>query len=186
MADQLSGELHRKLRLPDLSLRLVPNEAHRYLSLESERMLIDDGTIAAAEQVARERGWATSPVLVSLLTEIENAADASHFSMYPISAGVGQGTSDGAFEAFDFASGTAPQGKDEIAINDWLAEDLQVKVGDTVKLKYKVVGDLGELPELTRTAKVVGIVKLLGASGDPGADALRRRDLRCRRPDQMA
>lgn len=168
LATRLSDELHRKLLLSDLSLRLVPNEAHHYLSLESERMLIDDGTIAAAEKVAKEKGWSTSPVLVSLLTEIVNSADAKHFSMYPISAGVGRGTIDGSFELFDFSSGTAPQNKDEIAINDWLAEDLHVQVGDTVTIKYKIVGDLGELPELTRTAKVVGIVKLSGASGDPG------------------
>lgn len=168
LATRLSDELHRQLHLSDLSLRLVPNEAHQYLSLESERMLIDDGTISAAEKVAKEKGWSTSPVLVSLLTEIANPADAKFFSMYPISAGVGPGTIDGTFEAFDFASGTAPQNKDEIAINDWLAEDLHVQVGDAVTIKYKIVGDLGELPELTRTAKVVGIVKLSGASGDPG------------------
>ena len=168
LAARLSTELHRQLRMEDLSLRLVANEAHHYLSFESERMLIDDGTIAAAERVAKDRGWATSPVLVSLLSEIENSRDTSRFSMYPISAGVGQGTVSGAFEPLDFAAGVVPQTPDEIAINDWLAEDLQVAVGDSVTLKYKVVGDLGELPELTRTAQVVGIVQLSGASGDPG------------------
>ena len=168
LAARLSTELHRQLRMDDLSLRLVANEAHHYLSLESERMLIDDGTVAAAEKVAQGQGWATSPVLVSLLTEIENAKDAKRFSMYPISAGVGAGTVSGAFEAFDFASGVAPQTKDEIAINDWLAEDLQVVGGDSVTLRYKVVGDKGELPELTRTARISGVVKLAGASGDPG------------------
>ena len=168
LAGQLSEQLHRKLNLQDLSLRLVQNETQRYLSLESERMLIDDGTIAAAEKVAKDKGWATSPVLVSLLTEIENPNDASKFSMYPISAGVGESLTRGAFESFDFAGGVAPLTKDEIAINDWLAEDLAVAVGDSVTLKYKVVGDTGELPELTRTAKISGIVKLAGAGADPG------------------
>ena len=167
LASRLTTELHRKLTMQDLSLRLVPNEAHRYLSLESERMLIDDGTIAAAEKVAKNRGWATSPVLVSLLTEIENPKDASKFSMYPISGGVGEAAA-GAFEALEFASGSAPKSVDEIAINDWLAEDLAVSVGDSVTLKYKVVGDTGELPELTRSAKICGIVKLAGAGADPG------------------
>ncbi len=168
LAAKLTAQLHRKLTMQDLSLRLVPNEAHGYLSLESERMLIDDGTIAAAEKVAKDKGWATSPVLVSLLTEIENPKDASQFSMYPISAGVGESLPSGAFETLDFASGVAPQTKDEIAINDWLAEDLVVTVGDSVTLKYKVVGDTGELPELTRTATICGIVKLAGAGADPG------------------
>ena len=167
LAVRLTSELHRHLTLADLSLRLVPNGAHGYLSLESERMLIDDGTIAAAEKVAKDHGWATSPVLVSLLTEIENPKDASKFSMYPISAGVGEAAA-GAFEALEFASGNAPKTVDEIAINDWLAEDLAVRVGDSVTLKYKVVGDTGELPELTRTAKICGIVKLTGAGADPG------------------
>ena len=167
LAVKLSEQLHRHLTLADLSLRLVPNEAHGYLSLESERMLIDDGTITAAEKVAKDHGWATSPVLVSLLTEIANPRDASKFSMYPISAGVGEGAT-GAFEALEFASGSAPKTVDEIAINEWLAEDLAVEVGDSVTLKYKVVGDTGELPELTRTAKICGIVKLTGAGADPG------------------
>ena len=88
-AEEMSQHLHRQLTLQDLSLRLLPNTDHGYLSLESERMLLDDGTIAAAEKVARDNGWASSPVLISLLTEIENPRDTSKFSMYPISAGVG-------------------------------------------------------------------------------------------------
>ncbi len=177
LAAKLSEQLHRRLTMQDLSLRLVPNEAHRYLSLESERMLIDDGTIAAAEKVAKDHGWATSPVLVSLLTEIENSKDATKFSMYPISAGVGESES-GAFETLQFARGSfeslhwtqnyTPPTVNEIVINEWLAEDLAVEVGDSVTLKYKVVGDTGELPELTRTAKICGIVKLTGAGADPG------------------
>ncbi len=43
-----------------------------------------------------------------------------------------------------------------------------MKVGETVTLRYKVVGDTGELPELTRTATISGIVKLSKGSGDPG------------------
>ena len=168
LASRLTSDLHRHLTMQDLSLRLVSNEAHGYLSLESERMLIDEGTITAAENVAKNHGWATSPVLVSLLTEIENSRDASKFSMYPISAGVGESSSRGAFESLDFASGVAPQTKDEIAISDWLAEDLAVAIGDWVTLKYKVVGDTGELPELTRTAQICGIVKLAGVGADPG------------------
>lgn len=171
-ATRLSADLHRLLRLEDLSLRLQPNEAHGYLSLESDRMLIDEGTIAAAEQVARDHGWATSAVLVSLLTEIENPRDTSKFSMYPISAGVEEGASiqprHTAFEPLDFAAGKAPANVDEVAINDWLATDLGVTIGETVTLRYKVVGDTGELPELQRTATVSGIVKLSQGSGDPG------------------
>ncbi len=181
LAYRLTTELHSHLTLADLSLRLVPNAAHGYLSLESERMLIDDGTIAAAEKVAKDHGWVTSPVLVSLLTEIENAKDASKFSMYPISAGVRE-SRDGPFETLSFTSGafesllfgneylsyTPSPTVNEIAINEWLAEDLAVAVGDMVTLKYKVVGDTGELPELTRTAQICGIVKLTGAGADPG------------------
>ncbi len=177
LAANLTVQLHRRLTMQDLTLRLVPNEAHGYLSLESERMLIDDGTIAAAEKVAKDHSWATSPVLVSLLTEIENSRDASKFSMYPISAGVGESVA-GAFEALQFTKGRFemqgflknddPPTESGIVINEWLAEDLQVDVGDSVTLKYKVVGDTGELPELTRSAKIIGIVKLAGAGADPG------------------
>ena len=175
-ATKLSVDLHRQLTLQDLSLRLLPNTDHGYLSFESERMLLDDGTITAAEEVAKDSGWATSPVLISLLTEIENPRDTSKFSMYPISAAVGVPGSvpqpstlnSQPFEPLDFSDGRAPQNADEIAINDWLATDLAVKVGDTVTLRYKVVGDTGELPELTRTATISGIVRIAKGSGDPG------------------
>lgn len=168
MAEHLTTILHQQLRLDDLSLRLIANESHHYLSLESERMLIDDATITSASQVAKDNGWSTSPVLVSLLTEIANPRSPNWFSMYPISAGVGASSIPSTFEEPQFISGAAPQSDQEIVLNDWLAEDLHATTGDQLTVKYKVVGDTGELPELTRTVKVAGIVKLAGAAGDPG------------------
>jgi ABC-type lipoprotein release transport system permease subunit len=56
----------------------------------------------------------------------------------------------------------------EVVINDWLAEDLRVGVGESVELAWHRVGSHGELPEVTGRFRVVGIVRLEGAGGDRG------------------
>ena len=52
---------------------------------------------------------------------------------------------------------------DEIYVNSWLAEDLQVLPGDTINLNYFVMGPLRELIEKTTSFKVKKIVPLSGS-----------------------
>jgi putative ABC transport system permease protein len=49
---------------------------------------------------------------------------------------------------------------DEIAVNGWLAEDLGVKSGDTVALRYFVMGERRQLEEKTREFKVLAVVPM--------------------------
>ncbi len=49
---------------------------------------------------------------------------------------------------------------DEIAVNGWLAEDLGVKSGDTVSLRYFVMGERRRLEEKTREFKVLAVVPM--------------------------
>ena len=51
-------------------------------------------------------------------------------------------------------------------LNEWLATDLKVKVGDPIRFAFHLVGSRGELPEEDRTAIVRGIVKMTGAAVD--------------------
>ncbi len=71
--------------------------------------------------------------------------------------------------------GDKPQslGKQDIILDDWLAKDLAVKIGERVMLKYfrvgaHILGAEGKLPEDSATFTVRGIVKLKGAAVDPG------------------
>jgi len=57
--------------------------------------------------------------------------------------------------------------EDEIIVNEWLAEDLSVRTGDTVELKYFIVGPLRQLDEKSSVFRVRQIVPLSGRYKDP-------------------
>jgi len=55
---------------------------------------------------------------------------------------------------------------DEIIINEWLATDLEAKVGDTIELTYYIIGKLRKLEEQTRSFTVKSIVPIKGWAAD--------------------
>ena len=57
-------------------------------------------------------------------------------------------------------------GDDEILVNQWLADDLKVKAGDTVQMSYYVPDSGAKLLERTNTFHVRGIVPLQGIYAD--------------------
>lgn len=187
-ATRLTDAAANKLTLADLGLRIVPVADRGYVSLESERMILDDATVVAARDATwicghRRRGpkakppaacsenWAypSSPVYVYLVNELDSAADPKNYAMYSVVAGVDFRTLKNApFGPFEYAAGGPPGGKDQIVLNEFVAnEQLHVGVGDEVVLRYYTVGSHGELPEEVRTFRVSGVVKLTGPAADP-------------------
>lgn len=84
----------------------------------------------------------------------------TRYSMYSIVAGVDfqQGPPLGPFRLSDDLP--MPElNDDEIILSAWLAEDLQVKVGDTVQTRWHEVGSHGDLPETHHGFVVQGILK---------------------------
>lgn len=184
VAEELNERLTTALTLEDLSLRLVPNEEQGYFSLESEQQILADVFANAATQAAQELSYPISPALVYISNEIKNA-DATKvqhktedqpgkgYSMYSIVAGL-ELEAPAPFPSFEF-EGAKPDslGEDEIVLDDWLAKDLDVQVGDKVDLSYyrvgaHILGAEGKLPEDSQTFTVAGIVKLTGAAVDRG------------------
>ncbi|MSR56673.1 MAG: ABC transporter permease [Planctomycetaceae bacterium] len=185
----LNASLSRVWKLDDFHLRVVSDSKSAAVSLESERMILDQTVAAAARKVAGDLAAPVSPVLVYIANEISVAqrADGSrpaahdehspHYSRYSVVAGIDRSlyTSPDAapfgpyiFEGPPPAGGLGhgalaePDGVGEILINDWLAADLQAGIGDTLRLTYHVVGSHGELPEVEKRFLVRGIVKLDG------------------------
>ncbi|HAH44738.1 MAG TPA: hypothetical protein DCM07_07725, partial [Planctomycetaceae bacterium] len=118
-------------------------------------------------------GLRTSPVMVYIANEIEPAQKGKtelkeQYSMYSIVAGLNF-TQQPPFGPFQFigAKPELPLDENDIVINEWLAKDLNVKVGDDIRMKYHVVGSRGELPDVEQTFKVRGIIAL---DGTPAAD----------------
>ncbi|HLJ10421.1 MAG TPA: hypothetical protein VKU82_04495, partial [Planctomycetaceae bacterium] len=182
----LNLNLQKVWQLDDFHARLVINDKYDYISLESERMILDRPIAEAAREVAQRLGCRTSGVLAYIANEISlagHAADGERppskpaYSRYSVVAGLDPevlaADARPPFGPFSFqepkdsprlGEGDIEQadGIGEIVINDWLADDLGAKVGDVARLTYFAVGSHGELPEEERRFKVRGIVALEG------------------------
>ena len=114
-----------------------------------------------------------SNVFVYLANQFANARDDTGgersaqqcFSSYSVIAGIDL-PSKAPFGPFPFVGEPVTKLRDnEIVINEWLAEDLQVDVGDEVRVRYFLVGSEGQgenggLKETSEVFKVAGVVKL--------------------------
>ncbi len=182
LAKTLDDSLREAITLADVHGRIVPDEKFQYLSLESDRMILDRPIVEAGMKAAKHLGCQISPVLAYIANEIRvvggthevaAANPVPRYSRYSVVAGIDPAVfapeAGPPFGPFRFeAPETSPQfgssdegpGIGEIIINEWLAQDLAAKVGDVVRLTYHVVGSHGELPEEERRFRVRGIVTL--------------------------
>ncbi|MCA9040085.1 MAG: ABC transporter permease [Planctomycetaceae bacterium] len=165
----MQNQLKQKLSLQDLYLKIRQHEDQGYLSLESEQMFLEQPVAEAIEKVASQLDLQTSPVLVYLANEIHSVNNPNNFSMYSIVAGVHL-TEKSPFGPFEYKSEQTPTelADNEIILNEWLADDLKVTVGEEIELSYHTVGSHGELPEEVQTFKVAGICSMEGPSQDRG------------------
>ena len=162
-------DVSQALSLADLQLRLVPNEARTILALESDQLILETTIARAAERVATENKLKTQPVLLYLANELANKNNLDKFAMYSTVAGIDL-TAGEPFGPYITTDGQ-PVPKltgNEVAINQWLAEDLGVSVGDVIRMKYHQVGSTGELPELEAEFTVKAILKMEAATLDRG------------------
>ncbi len=175
-AEEMAAALQISWTLADAGLDLRHLSEPNVLELRSRRVFIED-TLADA---AMELDANAAGVFAYFVNEIRRGDKATPYSMV-VAIGVTKG---GSFKAeglgdaqrdnpsghpqasLEAATLTA-MGADQIAINDWLAEDLDAKVGDVVTLRYYVVGPNQELHEESRTLTVAQIVPLAGAAADP-------------------
>ena len=193
-AEALTEIIRSKLTLEDLYLRIAtPKElspTHGYLSFESDQQVLPEEFGQAALDAAKKLGLQTSPVLVYLANSVEankaiavaahgvslpvgHAGLSGRLSRYPVIAGLDIGAlTKPPFGPFEFTTpaGRAPR-DNEIVITDWLAKDMQAKVGDKLHVTYHIVGahvlaEDGKLPEEEITFTVAGIVRLSGTVAD--------------------
>jgi len=164
-ADALNSALQSCISLSDLRLRIRQNKSPAYLSVESTRLILENSVGETMERLTSS-GAVNSPVLVYLVNEFNSNKGPDNYSMYSVIAGlddevfVGDGKNPfGPFEYLGKAP-TEPLGDDGIIVNEWLAEDLQVAVGDRITVKYYLAGSRGELGEEEQVFQVRGINKL--------------------------
>ena len=122
------------------------------VELQSDRVFLDGPVIdaLAATDLPLTR------VLTYFVNAIEHGSRSTPYSMVTAIEGAGEPWGE-----------LLPRGDaSAIAINRWLADDLEAAVGDEVSLRYFVIDEGGELVERSRAFRVHAIVPLEGAFAD--------------------
>ena len=172
-AQKLRDALRQNYSLSDLNLRLTDNKAVGGIVLESDQMILENSFVSTAQQTAKDLGLVTSPEMVYLANKIWNPAvyDSGKrigYSMYSTVAGLDVlELASTPFGGFEFL-GDPPTtwAENDVIVNEFLAADLQVRVGDEIRFSYHLMGSRGELPEREHAVTVRGIVKMTGAAVD--------------------
>ena len=131
-------------RLADAGLELRRLDVQQCLELRSRRIFIDEVAADAAMNVAD----GAVGVLTYFVNELRCGNKTTPYSMVTaMSRGSGS----------PIATGMSD---DEILINQWLADDLEAKVGDSIELVYFVIGSARKLQEQKSTFRVRGVLPM--------------------------
>jgi len=171
--DSLQSAFEQAVTLRDLGVLLRRDEAHGYVSLEAETILIDPAIEQAATAAADDLGATTEPVLSYLANRIEPADtknDASSDRLVPYSTVAALPPEAPALSRMRPAGDDGPLALrlSEIILNEWAAEDLAVGPGDRIAVSYYVTGDDGRLATRRHEFTLSGIVAMEGPAADPG------------------
>lgn len=143
----LTAALGRDWQLADGQLELRSLPAAKAWELRSGRVFLDTPVAAAALAVSTK----AQGVLTYFVNELRDGARMTPYSMVTAMG----------------APVVPPDMKDdEILVNQWLADDLQAKPGDTLQLRYYVVGLTRRLEEKEHSFRIRAILPMQGPAAD--------------------
>jgi putative ABC transport system permease protein len=164
----LNTQLQKRWGLQDLETQIRPVGAGDVTELLSDRVFLDPALVATAARSGHEflgvltyfveairKGERSTPY--SMVTAVGRVGSATQAESKSLVAGVLR----------DLLPGAAAVAQNGIVLNEWCAEDLAAKVGDSVHLDYQVLGPRLELLRRSREFRVAAIVKLAGSAADP-------------------
>ncbi|MBN2313533.1 MAG: FtsX-like permease family protein [Sedimentisphaerales bacterium] len=141
--------LKKHWQLSDASLDVRRLDQRNAIEIRSRRVFIDESLADAAI----ESGESAVGVLTYFVNELRGGGKATPYSMVT------------AMGASDIVS---PDMKDdEILINQWLADDLSAKVGETIELRYYVLTSMRKLQEQTTSFRIRAILPMEEPAVDP-------------------
>lgn len=150
-SDPLEPALLRAMQLADYGLALTWREKASAFDLVSDRVFIDPELDRALTRTLP----AAQPVVSYLVNEFKVRDRTTPYS-------IGSATTPVAAPFLP-----ADLGPREIVLNQWLADDLQARVGDEVRLTYFQAGEGDALVEQAAAFRVRSIVPLSGLAADP-------------------
>lgn len=139
-----------ELNFPEVPLRAPPADVPRHFELSTRRIFLDP----AVTQVALSTNSPTAPPTPLLTYLVNSISHGDQLAPYSMVTAVGA-----PYTPADLKD-------DEIVLNEWLAEDLGVKPGDSVNLAYYRVDAGTRLIEHTNSFRVRSIVPLKGLYAD--------------------
>jgi ABC-type antimicrobial peptide transport system permease subunit len=139
--------LREHWELPDgeLELRALP-EAGGF-ELRSDRVFLDPAAVESARGAIKD----AEPIITYFVNRISSPPFRTPYSMVT---------------AMGEPVVPADMRDNEILVNNWLAEDMELQPGETISLTYYVIGNGRALEERTNSFKVRGIVPMSGPAGD--------------------
>jgi putative ABC transport system permease protein len=146
-AERLTTALHENWQLADAELELRELPDSRGLELRTSRVFLDPAVVNAATNASSN----ATGVLTYFVNELRVGNRATPYSMVT---------------AMGAPVVPADMRDNEILINHWLANDLQAKPGDLLRLTYYEIGASRRLQEQTNQFTVRGVVPLAGAAAD--------------------
>lgn len=166
-AEILSEGVSRHSTLADRGLVVEPNADRGYLSLTSDATLLTHEQSEAARSAGKLIGARTGRTSMYLATSISPLAppeDGRRRELaYAVIAAVEPLEE---FVALDGRPG--PSSTSGIVLNEWAARDLEVSVGEWLRVEFMVPTQDGTYPIRRIRLKLEGIVELSGAAADSG------------------
>ncbi len=146
-AEKVNGVLRKEWDMADSGLELRALPGPDALELRSSRIFLDP----VVADAALKAGYGAKGILTYFINQITAGEKSTPYSFV---------SSPGApLVPADMAS-------DEIIINDWLAADLGVGKGDSIGLKYYVLGPMRKMEEKTSNFRVRSVTPLAGPAAD--------------------
>jgi putative ABC transport system permease protein len=164
-AQGIGSELQAVWQLGDIGLTLAVLPETGGVELRSQRVFLEQ----ALSQAALAIGDNPAGIFTYLVNSMRAAGGGA---AQPAASSRSDSPSEPRSTPYSFVSAPGPSilppdMKDEqILINDWLAEDLQLSVGDRLELEYFVLGAKQELSQAVSTFTVRAIASITGPAGD--------------------
>jgi len=159
--EKANAAIDRCWRLADASLEIRRLDVQQCLELRSRRIFIDE-PVADAAMKAADGAVGVLTYFVNQLRWVSPATSGQ---------GLAPGTGPGANRCTPYSMVTAMSpgpgslvpanmADDEILINQWLADDLEAKIGDSIELAYFVIGSGRKLQEQKSSFRVRGVLPM--------------------------
>ncbi len=158
---EIAASLRKVWRPLDAGLMIREIKSLDEIELYAERVFIEPAVIEAFQDVGGDQ----HKVLTYFVNSFGTGTKQTPYSFVSsLSAGQNTGISQSGHPSAGHG-GKIP-GEDGIFVNQWLASDLGIETGDTVRLSYFIPGPLRRLEEHFVSLKVEAIVPMVGLFAD--------------------